>query len=247
MKKLSRSEVSSNPNTVDVLSPEAEDCPTTESQNSSFRSITCETDDVMARFHILRCRVDNSNSSNPVNLDEPSSSKVSPDPNKADKIPPEGQKTNGSLKSDVSIKDSTISGTNKHTNDFEADLMDRFHILKSRVDNCSSTITEGQEVAEVVDLGYVGKRNHWPVIGPRLEDRSSDVKVEPLPQHHTANSTEGQLKVKEFQLFVDDNPLVQSHSHGANRPGNQLLAGWHDSLSLDWEHVMKEELAGKNR
>ena len=66
-------------------------------------------------------------------------------------------------------------------------------------------------------------------------------------QHHTANGTEGQLKVKEFHLFVDDNPMVQSHSHGANRPGNQLLTGWHDSLSLDWEHVMKEELAGKNR
>ncbi|KAF3432725.1 hypothetical protein FNV43_RR23827 [Rhamnella rubrinervis] len=246
LKKLSRSEVSSIPNTVDVLSPEVEDCPTTEIQNSSIRSITCETDDVMARFQILKCRVDDSNSSSLVNLDEPSSSKVSPDPNKADRIPPEEQKTNGSLKSDVSIQESTFSGTDNHTNDFDAAVMDRFHILKSRVDNCSSATTGGQ-VPEGVNLGYVGKRNHWPVIGPRLEDRSSDVKMEPMLQHHTANGTEGQLKVKEFHLFVDDNPLIQSHSHGSNRPGNQLLAGWHDSLSLDWEHVMKEELSGKNR
>lgn len=248
LKKLSSSEVSSDPNTVYVLSTEAKEfptteiqnkgCPTTETQNSSIRNITTAADDVLARFNILSCRVDNSNSSSPVNLVESSSSKVSPDPNKADGVAAEEHKTNGNVKSDVSIQESTISGTKNHTNDFEAAVMDRFHILQSRVDNCSSISTEGQQVPEVVDLGYVGKRNHWPVIAPRSEYRSSDVKVDPGLQCHSAKNTEGQLNVKEFHLFVDGSPLVQSH--GPNRSGNQLLGGWHDSLSFDWEHVMKE-------
>ncbi|XP_015878704.1 uncharacterized protein LOC107414988 isoform X1 [Ziziphus jujuba] len=236
----SRSEVSSDPNTVDVFSPQDEEYLLKETQYSSMRNITSQADDVMARFHILRCRVENSDSLNAANLDEPSSSKIFPDPNKADKIPFEEQKAKGSLKSDGSIQESINFGTKNFTNDFEASVMDRFHILKSRDDNSSSICTEAQEVPEVVDLGYVGKRNHKPVIGRRLEEGRSDLKMDPIIQHNSGNSTEGKLTVKEFHLFVDEDPLVQSRS-SSDRSGNQLLGGW------DWEHVMKEELGGKNR
>lgn len=246
VKNLSRSEASPHPNAVDTLSPKAEGCPTTKSQESSVLSTSSQTDDVMTRFHILKCRIEKSNPDTVANVDKPSSSKASPDYNKVGKILSEAHEENiGSPKPDISLQASSNCSTNNPTNKFEASVLARFRILKSRVDNCSPVSTEEQQSPEIVNLEYASERQHWPLIGHRSDFGSSDVQPEPTLQHHAADSTEGQLTDSEFHMLVNDDPSVQSHR--TNRPEDLLSMGWFDRMSSDWEHVKKEDLGFQNR
>ena len=167
----------------------------------------------MARFHILNCRIENSNSDTVANVEKPSSSKVSPDSGKIGEILPEAHEEKiGSPKPDISLQASSNSSMNNPTNKFEASVLARFHILKSRADNCSPISTEGQQSPEIVNLGYATEREqYWPVIGLGSAIESSNVQPEPISQHHDADSTEGQLIGSEFHMHVNDDPLVQPH------------------------------------
>lgn len=233
-KKVSKSEVSPDPNGVNALSPKAEGCPTTKSQESRVSGIN-NKDDVMARFQILRCRAEKSNHGIGANVDLPSSPKVSPHSNKVGKILPDLQEGNSSPKPDIPTQASSNASTEKPSNGYETSVMARFHILKSRADNCSPMSTEGQ-LAETVDGSSIGSGS---------EVGSSFVNPELSMQHRSADSTDGQLTGSEFHMFVDTDPLAQSHR--TNRRENSLLAGWFDRVSSEWEHVRKEELGLHNR
>ncbi|VVA11407.1 PREDICTED: LOC109707349 isoform [Prunus dulcis] len=127
MMKQSKSEVSPDSNPVNPLTPEAQGCPTSNVQDLPILS---QEDEVLARFDILRGRVENTNSINASNAGE-SSSKASPEPSKFERIAPEANSTPSPV---ISIQDSSISSTIGVTDDYEASVMARFHILRDRVE-----------------------------------------------------------------------------------------------------------------
>ncbi|KAL5568053.1 hypothetical protein UlMin_024628 [Ulmus minor] len=219
-KKLSESVVSPDQN-------EAEDCLSSNVQNSSILNPSSQVDDVMARFHILSCRVDSENSMNAATVDNPSSFKVSLDPIKLDQQAPKTHEANSGPMADIPGQDSTKSYTNNQNND-EASVLARFHILKSRVDNSSPVSLRGQQSPQLINLAHAGQQ---------AEDECSDTKMEFYLQFpsDSASSTEGQL------LGDDLNP--------PNMPVEQrsVYGGWYNGMSADWEHVMKDEVEHQNR
>lgn len=123
----SRSEVCPDSNPVQKLTPEVQGCPKLNLQESPSLS---QEDDVMARLHILKNRIVNSNSMNASNGDI-SISRVSPVPDRVDKVTLEAD---GNPSPGVSIQDSPTSSIGL-ANDYEASVRARFHILRDRVEN----------------------------------------------------------------------------------------------------------------
>lgn len=242
MENLLRSKVSSDLLTLSTLAADTKDGPVPDIsiQESSILSTSSHADDVMARFHILKCRVENSNPVNTSAVEKLSSSKVSPDLNKVNKLAPE---VKDSTRADISILDPLMPCTTNHADDAEASVMARLRILKRRDDNSSSMDMKEHQL-DGIDLGYAGLRRHWPISKDRMEDRILDVNMEPILQNHGANSTEDKSTVKEFHLFVKDDPVTQACT--TNMLGDQPHAGLGDSSSSDWEHVLKEELSGQS-
>lgn len=231
--ELSCPYVSTEPDKVQAVSSGAEDFPNSKVQNSSILSTSSEGDDVMARFCILQNRIDNLSAAN---VDEPSSFKISPDPIEANKEPERSYEANCGPKSGICNQDSNITCTKNDTNDFEASVTSRFQILKSWEDISSSVSKENPMSG---NTGF-GKRNNLSIIGPRLEDKISSEKVEHVLQHHTF----GNVTMKEFHLFDDEDQLVRPPRR--NGSGSQLRAGQRESLSSDWEHIMDEECRAHN-
>ncbi|KAF2299551.1 hypothetical protein GH714_032513 [Hevea brasiliensis] len=246
MEKPSGSKVSSDLFTYKMLASDSKGSPfaDTSIRESSILSPSSHTDDVTARFHILKCRIDNSNTWNTSGEDKTlgsaekkSSSDVSPNSNDVDKL--ECEDTDGH-KPDVSIQDSSISSTISPADDVEASVMARFHILQCRVDNLNSMDKEEhQRASDDLGLGNAGFHRHWPIDQDGLLDRILDVNMEPQSQNNACMSTEDKSTIKEFHLFVKDDPISQSRM--TSRLGDQSHAG-----SSDWEHVLLEELAGQN-
>ncbi|MCL7051111.1 hypothetical protein MKW94_020482 [Papaver nudicaule] len=86
---------------------------------------------VMARLHLLKCRVDNSSS-----------------------MTTEGNQLQGikdSSNTKTTAKEASKSNTNDQVNDIEASVMARINILKCRVDNSSSMSTEGNQLQGIKD------------------------------------------------------------------------------------------------
>jgi hypothetical protein len=172
-------------------------------QNSSCIAVSEDTDlskishpdDIMSRLNILKCRVDSSNSQDPVNVESLSISKVN-------KFPPSG------------------------ANDVEASIMGRFHILKNRADSSSPMNQRSPGISKQESV--------------LKDDMFSNMNVESVFNHDVGeNST-----VKEFHVCSKDDPVIQfNHSR---RLGDPLPVGWNDSSPSDWEHVLKDELAGQN-
>lgn len=237
----SSSKVYPDLNKVDQLASEtAEEKSLTQdisTQNSPIIDNTCHADSVMARFHILKCRVENSNSVTSTDVEEPSSIDVIPDLINVDKLVHEATEVKGSPIPDVSTQNSPVSTLSRHTEDVESSVMARFHVLKHRIDNVNSMDMKRQEFPEVFHFGFAGESKHRPIIRDKSEDGSVDVTLAPVLQHPTANSSEGGLTVKEFYLCKDD-PVIQPCQ--SSRLGDPLPAGWFDTTS-DWEHVMKED------
>ncbi|KAF8379835.1 hypothetical protein HHK36_029284 [Tetracentron sinense] len=154
----------------------------------------------------------------PSNVEQLSSSKVSPDLNMDDMLPPETKERSNP---DVSTQDTPQSSISRHAEDVGASVMARFHILKCRVDNSSSMSKEveqkpnsldvgayaGMEESmsspcprgiqnvgmkpqpKKVDLGFTENRNSWPFVRDRW-DGSSEATIEHAMLHHKANYRE---------------------------------------------------------
>ncbi|XP_037496651.1 uncharacterized protein LOC105640811 isoform X2 [Jatropha curcas] len=237
MEKLSRSKVSTEPGMNKMLASDTKGSPQTGTSipESSIKSMTKHEDEVAARYHILKCQAESSNTLNTSGVDKTidftllPSSKISLNLNNIDKLACEEK---DSQKPDLSIQDSPKLSTSQ-VDDFEDSVMARFQILKSRVENVNSVDKEEHQRA-TNDLGYAGLRRHWPMCEHESEDRILNVNMESVSENHAGYSTEDKLTVKEFRLFVKDDPMN-------NRPGDQF----HDGSS-DWEHVLFEELAVQN-
>ncbi|KAJ6410910.1 hypothetical protein OIU84_007629 [Salix udensis] len=100
--------------------------------------VSIHADDVIARFHILKGRVDNSSSGNTSAMEKLSSSKVYPDLNKVDKMVHD---TKDSTKPHITIQDSPMARRSSHADD----VMARFRTLKGRVDNSNSVNISAME------------------------------------------------------------------------------------------------------
>ncbi|KAM1054961.1 hypothetical protein FF1_002234 [Malus domestica] len=236
MEESSSSDVSLEPK-IDVIAPNASDFlgPEFNFQDSSMSITTSQSNDceasVLSRLHILKSRIENY-------ADLHTEGRHLPDP----KISAVAPNTSDSLMPEFNIQDSTHSSTTDEGNDCEDSVMSRLQILKSRIDN-SYMNSEGQQLPETGGLGYAGMRNPWPFISKRSEGESSELKEQPMLQNHEVGSSEGNMVApKEFHLFLGGPP---TDNQKINRPGNLLPAGWYDSSSSDWEHVMKEEVWGQ--
>ncbi|XP_060963512.1 uncharacterized protein LOC133033014 isoform X3 [Cannabis sativa] len=237
VKKPSSSEACPDQNAVE--SPKAEGSPAARSHSSPVLSSDIQADDVLARFHLLKCRHENSNSDTVANVDKPSSSQLSSESTNAVKILADTHEENVGSRNpeNLSLLASTMRDTLNPTNKFEASVLARFHILKSRVNNHK----EASQSPDIVNLGFSSENREWPYIGQ--EARNSDVQPKASLQHHAADSTEGQLIGSDFDMLVNDDSSTQSDHTNSNRVQNEnlLFAGWLDRVSSDWEHVRKEE------
>ncbi|KAF5450528.1 hypothetical protein F2P56_030867 [Juglans regia] len=243
LEEASSSNVYPDLNKVDRLVPETTEakCPKQDisNQNSPILGTTCHVNDVMSRFHILKCQVDLVNSIKATDLEEPLTESVSPDWNEIDNSEPEATEAKGTLIMDIPTQNPPILTRSCHSDDIEASVMARFLMLKCRDENLSFMDAEKQEPEEVIHLGLACEKNHRPITKDRSGDGIVDEKLEPVLQNPTANGTEDKLTVKDCHLPGND-PMIQFFQ--SNKPGDSLIEGWYDGTSLDWEHVMKEEL-----
>ncbi|KAK6275277.1 hypothetical protein POUND7_004986 [Theobroma cacao] len=242
--KISRSKLSADLDTNKKLTAIAESAPTLDVSNQNFpiASSSNHADDVTARFHVLKHRLNNSYSVHTRDADELSSSKLSLDSDAVDKLATE---VKDSSTSSLQTQDSPVPGTACHTDDVEASIMTRLHILKSRGNvDLDSNEMEQKPLPEVVDLGFAGKKKQIPIDEDTADDGVLGFNLESVSQNQVVDYAGEQSVVKDFHLCVKHDCTIQSPK--STRLGNQLSAGWYDSCSSDWEHVLKEELSGQN-
>ncbi|XVF53271.1 hypothetical protein PTKIN_Ptkin05aG0086100 [Pterospermum kingtungense] len=233
--KISRSKSSEEVNSDRKLTAVAESGPTaTSDQNSHSKRSSNHADDIIARFQILKRGVNNSNSVQSRDVDELLSSKLSLDLDEVDKLA-------------TDVVDSSTPGlpSQDSADDVEASVLARFHILKSRgINDLDSNEMESELLPDGGDLGFGGSIKQIPIDKDTAVDAIPGVDLESLSQHQAANHAGEQLVVKDFHPCVMHDSTIQSP--GNTRLGNQLSAGWYDSCSSDWEHVLKEEFSGQN-
>ncbi|XP_050236318.1 uncharacterized protein LOC126686325 [Mercurialis annua] len=200
-------------------------------------------DDVAARFHILKCRVNSSDAVKTSLADKilgsagkMCSSQVSLGPDNVEWVARE--KKDGQ-KPDICSQDSPVLSSTNHVDDIEASVMARFRILKDRGDN-STSLNRQEPGTESADLEYAGLRGCWATGTDRSEDGILDLNMEPLSRHHDRNPTEEELTVEKSRFTVKDCP-----SRIIDKPGDQSQTGFGDGSS-DWEHVLLEELGCPN-
>nr|XP_011470171.1 PREDICTED: uncharacterized protein LOC101301835 isoform X2 [Fragaria vesca subsp. vesca] len=131
MMTQSRSEVCVNSNPVEKLTSEVQGSPLPKLNLQESPTLTQGDDNVMARFHVLRNRIENLSSVNATFGDE-SSSTLSLVPDKVDEVAPEADARPSPR---ISLQDSPTSSITGLSNDYEASVMARFHIIRDRVEN----------------------------------------------------------------------------------------------------------------
>ena len=193
-------------------------------QNSTVSSTKKEVGDdvasVLARFHVLKARVDKS-CTNTVNLEELSDISVN--------LPPRGRDCQNQVNF---CQDYPIPGKNK-AEDHDAYVMARFRILKSRVEDSSSLSSEDK----LFD-GFAGNGMDDTVITTKAsEGESLDVHVNPSMVYLSSYAAVDKSIPKELHLDLEDHEEIQPC--GTHEFDNQLPT---DGLALDWEHVEKRSL-----
>ncbi|XP_031267181.1 uncharacterized protein LOC116125621 isoform X3 [Pistacia vera] len=236
VEKLSWSSFSPDTKTAEELKPEVYD---------SIRDVSAPAvlivtkgdhpDDVMARFNILKRKVNSANYTSTKDAPKLSSSEVSHDLNEFDRM---ASAAKDDQTPDTSSWDLPVSSPNSLRDDVKASVMARFQILKNRVDNAVCTNIDG-ELQQAFNLGFAEVKKHGPA-----EDEVLDGNMEPVLQNNFSNYIEDKLTMKEFHLRIKDDPVI--HVHRTDRLGNQLPGASYDSSSSDWEHVLKEELPAQN-
>ncbi|KAI3971325.1 hypothetical protein MKX01_008169 [Papaver californicum] len=201
---------------------------------------------VMARLHLLKCRVDNSSS-----------------------MSTEGNQLQGvkdGLNTKTIVKEASKANTNDQVNDIEASVMARLNILKCRVDNSSCMSTEGnqpQEYTSDVANTETAKRTYSPdgVSGANVDIKAQPIQV--VEQGFTKRSKlwpfivvdETEDEISDLQgikdvpyvgsLCVPGESIIQSYI--PDKFGKRVSVGSYDSpSSSEWEHVLKDELTWQN-
>ncbi|PSS04510.1 Secreted beta-glucosidase adg3 precursor [Actinidia chinensis var. chinensis] len=228
------SKVSPDSNATHKVTHEAKDIPLSDNslQDSPISSSTTLLDDVessaLARFHILKCRDDNSSS-----------------------VSTEGRRL-------TEVAGTGCADKRNHATllyDVEASALAGFHILQCRDENSNSVSVEGRRLTEVAGTGFSDKGNHGPFIGDLSGGSSLDVNVEPYSQYSSGNNSKvdecgsytsprDHETMKDFHICATDDQVIQSCRK--NGLGNRFPSGWCDSSSSEWEHVLKDEFAYQN-
>ncbi|XP_054797414.1 uncharacterized protein LOC129302500 [Prosopis cineraria] len=186
---------------------------------------------VVARFHILKSR-DEESCTNTANLEELPSSVVSHALNPADK-------------SSYGLTDSKNQATdfiqvNKDDN-YVSSVMARFHVLKSRVEDSSSVLSEGQLLDGV---GSAGNGTDYTVMRDASETHSLNFCISPPIMHLSSYAAVELSTPKEFHLNLEDGQEIQPQ--GTHKFGVQLPTYYSDGFSSEWEHVKMEEYTGQS-
>ncbi|KAL2339531.1 hypothetical protein Fmac_007471 [Flemingia macrophylla] len=167
---------------------------------------------VMARYQVLKARVDNSCTDATTNLEEPFGL--------VDKSEPEGRDNQNQVNS---CQDSSIP-ENKETC-YDTSVVARFHILKSRVQGSSSISSEGTLVDEVGCKGM----DDTAITKNVSEDKGLDVHVNPAMVHLNSCTAMDKSIPKEFHLDLEENQESQPSCDSTSS----------DDFASDWEHVEK--------
>ncbi|XP_030512740.1 uncharacterized protein LOC115726819 isoform X2 [Rhodamnia argentea] len=175
----------------------------------------------------LSCRPHNSSTESTPDVEEQGPLKVSPGLSRTAELTAGTSKENGSLAPEISLS-SPVTGAIFCTDDVEASVMARLKILK-RWDESLSSENQTQIPPDSVDLGLALKEDRFPVARENLTEEST-------------NLSGGKLKM-ESRGGVGDSQIL--HSRTKDELKNPLSAGWHD-CSSDWEHVLKEEILGRD-
>ncbi|KAG8381610.1 hypothetical protein BUALT_Bualt06G0139400 [Buddleja alternifolia] len=130
-------------------------------------------------------------------------------------------------------------------------VMVRFNILKSRDDNSKSVHIEDGRHPEMVD----GEFYMGSCIGDQSEDEILNVALKPHFMHESGGLGEGKFgsyvdgsgyeSLKEVCPSITNDQTLHSFN-SSSRIINQDYAGWRDSSSSDWEHVLKDDFSWKN-
>ncbi|KAJ4835645.1 hypothetical protein Tsubulata_015321 [Turnera subulata] len=152
---------------------------------------------------ILNSRVDKNGTGNAA--DKLSGSKFSTE-SQIDKLAHEAMDT--AVKQGTPIQDFSMSSTTSLTNNIDASVLARFNILKRRDDNSSDVDMERNQL-EGIDFVNAVPRTLSPIGKGGLKDKIFDVSMESVLQSSDSNSDEFKSPVKEFHLFVNDDPVAQ--------------------------------------
>lgn len=171
---------------------------------------------VMARYQVLKARVDHSCIDTTTNVEEPLE--------RADKSEPKGRDNQIQVSSCQDLPVPEKNGT-----DYEASVGARFHILKSRVEGSSSISSEGTLFDGV---GFAGKEMDDTTIAKNVsEGKSLDVHVNPAVVNLNSYTSMDKSISNEFHLCLEENQEIQ--------PSCELSTYSSDGFASDWEHVEK--------
>ncbi|CAN0922792.1 hypothetical protein LINGRAHAP2_LOCUS33227 [Linum grandiflorum] len=173
--------------------------------------------DVSARFAMLKSRAEKQGSP------KSSSSNISPVPNIVDVLDTDKPKS--------LVHDHLMSGNASHVSDAEALYNDQVQTLKRMVDT------------EAWPPG--GLMRNWPFNVDESPGRSMAVNMESLQMDDDdAPVSEDKSDVEAFHSCARYDPVIM-HPMANRRSGDQSHVSWCEMSSSDWEHVLKEEVAGK--
>lgn len=192
-------------------------------QSPTVVSTTDPTTDILA----LSCRPHSSSTESTPNVEEQGPLKVSPDLSVTAELTAGTSKENGSLAPEISLS-SPVTGAIFCADDKEASVMGRLKILKRRDESLSSE-NQTQIPPDSVDLGVALKEDCFPVARQNLTEQRT-------------NLSSGKSKMVS-QGGVGDSQIL--HFRMKDELKNLLSAGWPD-CSSDWEHVLKEEIPGRD-
>ncbi|KAL3025991.1 hypothetical protein AAZX31_04G208100 [Glycine max] len=223
LEELSCLNISTDMNKPNAMTPEGKGGQNLDSFINNY-FVPCSDDEaerndessVMARYQVLKARVDQSSIDN---LEEPLDI--------ADKSSPRGRDNQNQVNLS---QDSPIP--EKNCTDYETSVLARFHILKSRIEGSSSTSegkqldgdgSAGKEMDDTTNSTYVS------------EGKSLDVHVNPAVVHLNSYTAVDKSIPKEFHLDSEDNQETQPSGTCEFQPPTY----YSDGFASDWEHVEK--------
>ncbi|XP_057457372.1 uncharacterized protein LOC130748206 isoform X3 [Lotus japonicus] len=171
-----------------------------------------EESSVMARYYVLKARADNP-CVDTANLEEPSDS--------AGKLSPEGGDNQNQVNCGTFCQDSPVPAENK-ADDYEASVVARFHILKSRAED-SSSVSSQEKLSDGV--GFSGKRMY----DSSISENASEGKRMNVDLNSSYAAVDKSIS-NEFHVDLEDNDEVQPREL-------QVPTYYSDGLASDWEHV----------
>lgn len=225
LEELSCLNISTDMNKPNAMTPEGKGGQNLDSFINNY-FVPCSDDEaerndessVMARYQVLKARVDQSSIDN---LEEPLDI--------ADKSSPRGRDNQNQVNL---CQDSPIP--EKNSAEYETSVLARFHILKSRDEGSSSISSEGKQLHGDESAAVEGM-DGITVATNVSEGKSLDVHANPVVVHLNSYTAVDKSIPKEFHLDSEDNQETQPSGTCEFQPPTY----YSDGFASDWEHVEK--------